>query len=83
MTHPISSFGFSSYSPKRERSEIQAGELVTVELFSSDGPVKSGARVREIRAGNVWVTLAGLVVPQPYEIGMALVIDLEKVIDWD
>lgn len=62
------------------RPTFQVGDLVTVELF---GGKVSGARVRRIEHGNVWVTLAGLSVPQPYAIGDALTLDYNKVIDWD
>ena len=58
---------------------FEVGDLVTVSLF---GGKLSGARITRQNAHNVWVTLAGLTVPQPYAIGEALVLDREKVIDW-
>lgn len=61
------------------RPTFAVEDLVTVQLF---GGKVSGARVRRIESGNVWVTLAGLSVPAPYMIGDPLTLDTDKVIDW-
>ena len=55
------------------------GDLVTVTLL---GGRVSGARITRQDAHNVWVKLAGLTVPQPYEIGDRLVLDHSQVVDW-
>lgn len=61
------------------RPTFQVGDLVTVELF---GGKVSGARVTRIEASDVFVSLCGLTVPEPYAIGDALALDPGKVIDW-
>ena len=89
MTSLSSFTGLTDLTHKRDRSQLRAGELVTVYLVDvtteRDAFVASGARIRENRYqdGFMNVTLAGLTVPTPYEVGMALTIDLDKVIDWD
>ena len=36
----------------------------------------------DARSGNVWVSLVGWP-EQPYQVGMALTLDISQVIDWD
>ena len=64
------------YAPS---GEPQVGDLVTVALF---GGKVSGARVERIACGTYFVKLVGLTVPQGYEVGDKLPLDLEKIIDW-
>ena len=66
-------------------STVQVGDLVTVNVYNPttgemDQP--AGARVNRIAYGNVWIKIAGLKAPYPYQIGDNLVIDQSQVIDW-
>ncbi len=74
---------FSSSQVRRTREQLVVNDLVTVELFSSDGPVRSGARIERIVPGTIFVKLVGLEVPRPYSIGEKYALNTDKVVDWD
>jgi hypothetical protein len=70
---------------RRPFSAVQVGDLVTVNVYNPatgkmDQP--TGATVNRISCGNVWIKVAGLTAPYPYQIGDRLVVDQNQVIDW-
>ena len=70
---------------RRPFEDVKPGDLVTVNVFNpktGEFNQEAGARVRRIGYGMVWITIAGLDAPHPYEIGCPLVIKQEQVIDW-
>jgi len=68
----------------RNREDLQAGDLVTVELATGRGFVKACARVLRVMPGNdVQVKVIGLEIPYPYHIGDIVVVHGERVVDWD
>lgn len=69
-----------SVSVSGPMGEPQVGNLVTVELFNGK---RSGARLTRISYGSYFVTLNGLSVPKPYEIGDRLVLNREQIVDWE
>ena len=72
-------------TPSKAREAIVPGDLVTALVYKSEGHVPVSARVTRIDlpSQNVWIVIVGFNVPQPYAVGDTLVIDLDKVIDWD
>jgi hypothetical protein len=74
---------FSSSQVRRTRDQLAINDLVTVELFSSNGALRSGARITRIEPGTIFVKLVGLEVPRPYAIGDMLPLNPEKIVDWD
>ncbi len=70
---------------RRPFSAIKAGDLVTVNVYNPEtGNIdqEAGARVKRMAYGNVWIQIAGLSAPKPYEIGDNLVLSDNQVIDW-
>jgi len=77
----LESLGFEA---ARNREDLQAGELVTVELATGRGFVKACARVLRVMPGDdVQIKVVGLEVPYPYHVGDIVVVHGEHVVDWD
>ena len=81
MTSQITPLAGISPHPMGDTPQI--GELVTVLLRKGDDFIQCGARLERVRAQTAFIKLAGLEVPQPYELGQRLPIPIDKVVDWD
>ena len=44
---------------------------------------KVGGRLTDWRNGYAWLTVAGLNVQHPYQVGMPITVDQSQVVDWD
>ena len=73
------SSGLVSFEASGPVGEPEIGGLLTVELFNGK---QSGARLTRISHGSFFVTLCGLTVPEPYDIGRRLVLNRDQIIDW-